>query len=46
MSAERFEQEPPPCGPVIEINDSRKDTIVAGVERLFELADLLGLFPD
>jgi hypothetical protein len=29
-----------------EINDSRKDTIVAGVNRWFELADLLGLLLD
>jgi len=30
LPAEGFEQEPPPCGPVIEIDDSRKDAIVAG----------------
>ena len=29
VPAEGFEQEPPPCGPVIKINDSRKDAIVA-----------------
>lgn len=46
VAAEGFEQQPPPCGPVIEINDSCKDTIVAGMKRLFELADLLGLFLD
>ena len=46
VAAEGFEQQPPPCGPVIEINDSCKDTMVAGMKRLFELADLLGLFLD
>ena len=46
VPAEGFEQEPPPCGPVIEINDSRKDAIVTGVKRVFELADLLGLLLD
>jgi hypothetical protein len=46
VPAESFEQEPPPCGPVIKINDSRKDAIVARVKRLFELADLLGLLLD
>ena len=46
VPAEGFEQEPPPCGPVIKINDSRKDAILAGVKRLFELADLLGLLLD
>src|SRR5687767_11875148 len=44
VPAESFEQESPPCGPVIEINDARKDAIVAGVKSLFELCDLLGLF--
>jgi hypothetical protein len=43
VPAEGFEQEPPPCGPVIEINDSRKNTIVAGVKHVFEFADLLRL---
>ena len=46
VAAEGFEQQPPPCGPVIEINDSGKDTIVAGMKRLFELADLPGLLLD
>jgi hypothetical protein len=31
---------------VIEINDSRKDAIVARVKRLLELANLLGLLLD
>ncbi len=30
VPAEGFEQEPPPRGPVIEINDSGKDAIVTG----------------
>ena len=43
MAAEGFEQLLP-CGLVIEINDSCKDTIVTGMKRLFKLSDLLGLF--
>src|SRR5687767_15234274 len=46
VAAEGFEKQPPPCWPVIEINDACKDTIAAGMKRLFELADLLGLFLD
>ena len=36
----------PRCGPVIEINDSRKNTILARPNHLFEFADLLGLLLD
>jgi hypothetical protein len=43
VPAESLEQQPSPCGPVIEINDTRKDAIVARVNRLFELADFSGL---
>src|SRR5678816_3207277 len=46
LSTEGFEQEPRPCGPVIEIDDARKDAIVARVKCVFELADLLGLLLD
>src|SRR5688572_25012104 len=46
MPTEGFEEEPSPRGPVIEINDPRKDAIIAGMNSLFELADLLGLFLD
>ena len=46
MPTEGFEQEPSPCRPVIEIDDPRKDAIVAGMKGLFELSDLLGLFLD
>ena len=46
VPAESFEQDPSPCGSVIEINDSRKDTIVAGVKRSFQVADILRLLLD
>ena len=35
VAAEGFEQQPRPCGPVVEINHSREDTIVAGMKCLF-----------
>jgi hypothetical protein len=44
VPAESFEQQPSRCRPVIEINDPCKDTIVARVNRLFELADFSGRF--
>ena len=46
VPAERFEQQPSPCRPMIEIDDSGKDAVVAGMKRVLELADLLGLFLD
>ena len=46
VSAKRFEQQAPPCGPMIEINDSGKDAIAAWVKGLSELADLPGLLLD
>ena len=46
VPAESSEHEPPPCRPVIEIDDAGKDTIVTRVKRPFELADLPGLLLD
>ena len=46
VTAESFDQQPAPCGPVIEIYHSSKDAIVAWLKRLFKLADLLGLSLD
>jgi hypothetical protein len=43
VPAERFEREPSPCRPMIEIDDSGKDTVIPWMKRRLELADLLGL---
>src|SRR5688572_29533389 len=43
---ESFEQNPPPCGPVLQIDDAGKNAIVTRVKRLVELINLPRLLPD